>query len=604
MALRVLVVDDIAESRAGLCALVQSLGHEALAAGSGLEALERVDRNRPDLLLLDLLMPDLDGFEVSRRTRLRTAGRWLPVIVTSSLEGQEHFIHALESGADDYLSRPISVPLLRAKLEHYARVLALQNQVSSLARRQQAILDNILDPVITLDGEGVVVEANRSARELADRQGRPLVSGMRCEDLLGVALPQLGACSELELQRAGGGTYAAAFGLGPWHDGASAQFTLVLRDLTEQRQVARMKDEFLATVSHELRTPLTSVMGALGLLAGGAAGSLPPRALQLAQVARRNGERLGRLVDDILDLTKLEGDRLVLHLRAQAVWPLLQEALSSNQGYAERSQVRLLLEPWPGPGQAPALRLDADRFLQVLANLLSNAIKYSPAAAAVRLIARPEAGGVCITVRDQGPGIEPRFRARMFEKFSQDDGTDRRAQGGTGLGLYIARMLVERMGGRIRADEGVGAGASFSIVFPAADAAPVRAAPLLVHVDADARLRERVAQSLAPLARVAGVARIAQAQPWLDEAVLFIGNPQGQDAADDFCAELRRAAGARAVLLYGDSVDHAFCERMQLPWLSPARSGVAALLEWVRRALIVPAAAPVAGTEPHRETRA
>jgi signal transduction histidine kinase len=599
MPLRILVVDDIAASREALCTLVRDLGHQTLEAASGREALARVERDGPDLMLLDLLMPDIDGFEVSWRTRELTAGRWLPVIVTSSLEGHEHFIHALESGADDYLSRPINAALLQAKLHHYARVLALQGRVGALARRQRDILDNILDPVVTLDADGVVVEFNRAACGLADRRGRPLASGMTCTDLLGVTLAQLAQRRELELRRLGAAPFAAEVGLGEWRDGDKAQYTLMLRDITEQRQVQRMKDEFLATVSHELRTPLTSVMGALGLLAGGAAGELPPRALQLAQVARRNGERLGRLVDDILDLTKLEGDHLALHLRPQAPWPLLQEAMTSNQGFAERAGVRLVLEAWPADSPPPELRLDGDRFLQVMANLLSNAIKHSPPGASVRVGARPEAAGLCISVRDQGPGVDPRLRARMFEKFSQADGTDRRAQGGTGLGLYIARMLVERMGGRIRADEVTGPGASFSLVFPTASAGAEPPPALLLHVDVDAQMRERVAQWLAPAGRVEGVPRLAQAQPWLAEAALLIGNPQGQGAADGFCADLRRAADGRPVLLYGDSVDRSFCDRMQLPWLSPSRTNAADLLAWVQRAL---AARRAGSADPTPET--
>jgi signal transduction histidine kinase len=584
MPLKVLVVDDIAASRRAQCALVAELGHDAIGADSGAAALALVERQQPDLVLLDLLMPDMDGFEVTRRMRALTAARWLPVIVTSSLEGEEHFVHALENGADDYLARPVSAALLDAKLRHYARVLELQGRLAVLARRQRDILDNILDPVITLDERGGVVEFNRAAAVLHDRGGAALAVGTACEALFGEPLDALVQRRECTLQRAGGTPFAAELGRSEWRDGEHRYTTLVLRDLTERREVERMKDEFLATVSHELRTPLTSVLGGLSLLAGGAAGALPERAAPLVDVARRNGERLGRLVDDVLDLTKLEGDRLVLHLRPQDPWPLLQEAVAANQGYAQRLNVRLLLERAPGDTPLPPLRLDADRFLQVMANLLSNAIKHSPAGEAVRVSAHAEGGTVRVTVRDQGPGFDPRLRPRLFEKFAQADGTDRRAQGGTGLGLYITRMLVERMGGRVRADDVVGAGASLSVVFPVArDGA--EAGPLVLHVEADADLRERVARWLAPLARVEAVARLAPAPAALERADVLIGNPQCQGDADAFCAALQRAAGARPVLVYGDSVDRAFCDRWQLPWLGPARSGAAELQDWVLRAL-------------------
>jgi CheY-like chemotaxis protein len=123
--LAVLVVDDIDASRLALCALVDELGHEAVGADSGAAALQLVAERRPDVVLLDLLMPGLDGFEVTRCIRALGANRWLPVIVTSSLQGDEHFIHALENGADDYLTRPVNPLLLQAKLRQYRRVLEL-----------------------------------------------------------------------------------------------------------------------------------------------------------------------------------------------------------------------------------------------------------------------------------------------------------------------------------------------------------------------------------------------------------------------------------------------------------------------------------------------
>ena len=586
----ILVVDDILESRRALCALVTELGHRATGADGGPAALAEVQRRLPDLVLLDLLMPGLNGFEVTRRLRELTGAHWVPVIVTSSLQGDEHVIHALRSGADDYLSRPVNPELLQAKLRHYGGVLALQSRLATLAQRQRDILDNILDPVLTLDAAGGVQELNRAALALRRRDGQPLAPGSPCAAVFGVELPDLLAQRECTVCNHEGHAYPAELGLSEWRENDAVHYTVVLRDLTERRQVERMKDEFLATVSHELRTPLTSVMGALGLIAGGAAGALPPAAVPLAEMARRNGERLGRLIDDVLDLTKLEGDRLALHLRPQRVRPLLREALAANQGYAARNDVTLLLEDGPG-GTEPEVALDADRFLQVMANLLSNAIKHSPAGETVRVALQPQADGVRITVRDRGPGIAPEFRERLFEKFSQADGTDRRAQGGTGLGLYITRMLVERMGGRIAADEAAGEGSAFSLHFPGATAVvPTRPAVLLV--EADYETRTRVARWLAPGWRVEGAATLAQAEAVAPQAapVAFIGNPQSQGSADAFCSGLRRLAAGRPVLLLGDSIDAAFSARAGLPWLGLAQGGAEALQAALRELLLRQAA--------------
>jgi signal transduction histidine kinase len=586
--LQILVVDDIRESLLALSALVTELGDVAVGVHSGHAALEVLRRQPIDLVLLDLLMPDMDGFEVTRRMQELTVGRWLPVIVTSSMQGEEHFIHALENGADDYLQRPVSPVLLQAKLRHYARVLALHARLSLLAQRQRDIFNSILDPVLTFDSKSRLAEFNQAARTLADRTGRALAPGMTCESLFACTLTELRERRDVELQRTGGGLFSAELSLSEWLDNDYLHVTVVLRDLTERREIERMKDEFLATVSHELRTPLTSLLGALGLLAGGAAGALPAAAVPLGEVALRNGERLSQLIDDILDLTKLEGDRLALYMRPQPLGPLLHEALTTNQGYAQRAGVTLTAEGLEAA--MPEVNIDAHRFLQVMANLLSNAIKHSPPGERVRLTLAATAGGVRVTVRDRGPGIDARFRARMFEKFSQADGSDHRTKGGTGLGLYITRMLVERMGGHISADDVVDRGAAFSVVFataaPASTACPVL--PTVLHVDSDHETRQRVAQWLAPICRVEDMVGLPTPEGPSQRTVyaMVIGNPQAQGTADEFCRGLVKLASGGPVLLYGDSIDQAFCQRVGLPWLSPSRSGQAELVEAVRQALI------------------
>jgi len=464
-ALDILVVDDIAASRQALCECVQSLGHRVTGVAGGQAALAIMQTQRPDLVLLDLLMPELDGFEVTRRIRTLYGDRWLPVLVTSSMQGDEHFIHALQQGADDYLLRPVNVDLLAAKLRHYGRVLALQARQASSAQRQRDILDNILDPVITLDAQGDVCDLNLAAC-LRLGQGQPSgLLGRAGTEVLGVTLQALTQERELSIHAPNGASFPAEIGMSQWLDDGQPRYTVVLRDLTQRRQIERMKDEFLAAVSHELRTPLTSILGALGLLAGGAAGALPAAARPLADVARRNGERLSRLIDDLLDLTKLEGDRMVLHLRPAALAPLLREALAANQGYAERAGVLLRCE-LPEEARHAQAQVDADRFLQIMANLLSNAIKHTPRGRAVTVSLSASAEQLCVSVKDEGPGIDPAFRPRMFEKFSQADGSDRRPQGGTGLGLYLTRVLAERMQGHIGVESVPGQGATFSVSLP------------------------------------------------------------------------------------------------------------------------------------------
>ena len=582
--LRVLVADDIEASRLHLCQLVQDCGHQAFGVDSGKAALAQILAQSPDLVLLDLLMPDMDGFAVTQTVHALVSERWLPVIVTSSLEGEQHFIHALQGGADDYLVRPINPALLEAKLRHYARVLGLQSRLAMLAQRQRDIHDNILDAVLTLDDQGQIQESNLAALRIFG-DGTQRLDGRHCDQVLGATLADLLGQGEIALRRFDGSRFPAELALSQWNEAELLRYTIVIRDLTERRRIERMKDEFLATVSHELRTPLTSVLGALGLLASGAAGALPKAALPLAEVAKRNGERLSRLIDDILDLTKLEAKQMVLQMRSTTLDALLREAMTANQGYAGRAGVQLKLEL---TAPSPAVRVDTDRFLQVMANLLSNAIKHSAAGDTVSVSLDWSDTRLRVKVQDQGPGIDPKFRARLFEKFSQADASDRRAQGGTGLGLYITRMLVERMGGRVDVEAASGPGACFCIEFPLIDALAQRAGPWLLHIDNDLDARLRVADWLSPLCPVQGVADLQQARalPVQSQPPIIIADPQAQGSADEFCKALQHLSQGRGVILFSDAVDDAFVRRLGLLWLQKAHTGREEMLGAARSALV------------------
>ncbi|RKH60210.1 GAF domain-containing sensor histidine kinase [Corallococcus aberystwythensis] len=246
----------------------------------------------------------------------------------------------------------------------------------------------------------------------------------------------------------------------------------VARDVTqarlledERQRVERMKNEFISTVSHELRTPLTSIRGSLGLLCGGIAGPLDAEVARMVGIAHKNSERLLRLINDILDLEKMESGRMDLNLAPTDVAPLLSQVLQAHQGYADEYGVRLEVVVDLPDARAHA-RVDEDRFIQVLANLLSNAIKFSPQGERVTLSLTREAGALRVGVQDHGPGIPEAFQGRVFQKFAQADASDTRKRPGTGLGLSIAHGLVARMGGTLRFTTAPGAGTRFSFDLP------------------------------------------------------------------------------------------------------------------------------------------
>lgn len=210
----------------------------------------------------------------------------------------------------------------------------------------------------------------------------------------------------------------------------------------------RLKNDFISTVNHELRTPLTSIIGTLGLLSGGVMGELPGKAQGLVAVARRNAEHLLRLISDLLDIDKLSAGKLPLDMQPLRLDALLESAIEENAGYAAQHEIRWIYDnPYPHAW----VRVDATRFRQVLDNLLSNAVKFSPVGSAVSIAVHSDERehAWCVSVTDQGEGIPPAFQSRVFERFTQADGSSSRKTGGTGLGLAIARGLIEGMGGRV-----------------------------------------------------------------------------------------------------------------------------------------------------------
>ena len=245
--------------------------------------------------------------------------------------------------------------------------------------------------------------------------------------------------------------------------GQSRYFVVHTQDLSQQREMDRLKNEFISMVSHELRTPLTSIRGSLGLVVGAMAQSLPEKTLTLLEIAHSNAERLIRIINDILDIDKIASGHMRFDVRAQSVAQIAAKAVELNEAYAHKCNARIELARID---ERVRISVDEDRLIQVLTNLISNAAKFSPAGGTIGVKVQVGARQVRISVSDQGPGIPEEFRARIFDKFSQADSSEARTVGGTGLGLHIARQMVERMDGRIGFESQLGEGTTFWVEFP------------------------------------------------------------------------------------------------------------------------------------------
>ncbi|WP_331040720.1 CHASE3 domain-containing protein [Allosphingosinicella sp.] len=358
------------------------------------------------------------------------------------------------------------------------------DRLRDLSARQEAIFDATTDGMITHDPKGYIESLNPAAaamygyapEELIGRHVEVLFADppkpehleLFLERLAGNKVSRSSHVQEFVGKRRDGSTFTTdvATSAVPLADGL--HFVAVIRDVTERRRVEQMKTEFVSTVSHELRTPLTSIAGSLGLLAGGAAGALPERADKLIKIAHSNSERLVRLINDILDIEKIESGKMTFDIQEVPLKPLVEQAVQANRAFADGFGVNLELEPG---GDEAVVLADPDRLTQVVTNLLSNAAKFSPRGETVSILLTPVGKMHRLTVTDKGPGIPEEFKNRIFSKFAQADASDTRQMGGTGLGLSIVKEIVSAFGGTISFETAEGRGTSFHVDLPAAKAA-------------------------------------------------------------------------------------------------------------------------------------
>lgn len=345
--------------------------------------------------------------------------------------------------------------------------------------RMRALVDNIVDGIITVDEHGIVESVNPaverifgySRNELVGDNVKVLVPSPHREAHDGYIGKYLetgeadifGAGREVEGLRKDGSTFPVELAVNEMFLDNKRMFTGIVRDITERKQVERLKSEFVSSVSHELRTPLTSIRGALGLIVGGATGELAEKAMSLVDIAYNNSQRLINIVNDILDLEKIGSGRMEFRFGAHDVAVLVDGALQANKGFADEHGVKFELVECSAPSP---VRADDQRIAQVMANLLSNAAKFSPEGATVDIAVKEDDGTVRISVSDKGPGIPEEFHGRVFERFSQADSSDTRKAGGTGLGLSIVKAIVERHGGHVGFVSETGNGTTFFFDLP------------------------------------------------------------------------------------------------------------------------------------------
>lgn len=524
--------------------------------------------------LMDRLRAEID--ELSRRERSRLADR------TEVAAAARDLLRMQTVALQIALILLLALAVWLVQRSSAARQIALR-RAEDAAARQEIIFESAKDGMIVINPSGSIESLNPAAAALFQYPAGALVRrdiGVLFEvapdrGRVESFLRRLGAnrkeghgqVQEFVARRADLTTFPVEVSISPVRLADVTLYLAVIRDISERREMEQMKTEFVATVSHELRTPLTSIAGSLGLVNGGAAGELPPKVARLVGIAHSNAARLVRLINDILDIEKIEAGRMQFDIRPLPLDILLQNAVHQSAGLA--AQLDVTIELIPPPSNAAVLG-DEDRLMQVFANLLSNALKFSPTGGVVTVEIRPLDRRYRIGITDRGSGIPEDFRDRIFGKFAQADSSDTRQKGGTGLGLSIVREIVQRLGGSVSFESSPGRGTVFYVDLPAATAprivaetAPAtpsmieRAAtaklPVILHVDDDPDMLDVLADAFEGRATLRSTPSVVEARAMLkreqvDAAILDIGLLDG--CGTDLVAPLRERQPELPIIVF------------------------------------------------------
>ncbi|NJR46211.1 MAG: response regulator [Hyellaceae cyanobacterium CSU_1_1] len=482
----ILAIDDTPENLALLSQMLTEKGYKVRSVTKGSTAIRGAVFAPPDLILLDVKMPEMNGYEVCQQLKANDRTRDIPIIFISALGDIFDKVKAFQVGGVDYITKPFQIEEVLARLDTHLTIRHLQirlevqnSQLQQQIAEKTAAEDKFAkafracpNPIaIATYDSGQVLEINRSFLQM---------SGYNAAEVINRNIPQIYSSSalavyqqavkkcdsqgfvhnlELEFPTKSGQVKTVLLSMELIKLDGHKCTLQILNDITERK---RLENEFISLVSHELRTPMTSTIGALDLLNSGQLGTLSDRGKQILQVAIRNSERLIRLVNDILDLERMKSGKIAIKPTTCNLQPLLIQATEIMQAMAEKAQVQLILEE---PCDI-SLHLDSDRMLQTLTNLLSNAIKFTELGGRVSLKAIVQQDFCQIIIRDTGRGIPEDKLESIFERFQQVDASDSRTKGGTGLGLAICRHIIEEHKGKIWVESVLGKGSSFYINLP------------------------------------------------------------------------------------------------------------------------------------------